>query len=164
MAVPDLRRRTLAGAAVVGVGGAVLAACSGDGEPAAEPSSTPSGAPTSEAPASPEPTAEPTPTESSPAPAEPGLVDVADVPVGGGRILVAEEVVITQPERGRVRCFSAVCTHQGCVVTGVEDGTINCGCHGSRFSVADGTVVSGPASTALPAVRITVEDGVVRLA
>lgn len=157
-----LRRRTLAGAAVAGVGGTALAACSGDGDPAADPSSPPTSTPTS-TPAG-EATPEPTPTETSAAPAEPGLVDLSDVPVGGGRILAAEEVVVTQPERGRVMCFSAVCTHRGCVVSDVENGTITCGCHGSRFSVADGTVVSGPASTALPTVRITVEDGVVRRA
>lgn len=164
MAGPDLRRRTLAGAAVLGVGAPALAACSGESDPAAEPSRTPTpgSSPTSDGPATPEPT--PSESSSAPAPAEPGLVDLADVPVGGGRVVAAEQVVVTQPERGRVMCFSAVCTHQGCVVSDVKDGTINCGCHGSRFSVADGTVVDGPASTALPTVRITVQDGVVRRA
>lgn len=155
-----LRRRTLAGAAVAGVGAPALMACSGDGDPGAAPSSTP----TTEPPASAEPTAEPSASEPTSAPAAPGLVDLADVPVGGGRVVPAEEVVVTQPERGRIMCFSAVCTHRGCLVSSVQDGTINCRCHGSRFSVADGTVVSGPAGTALPTVEIAVQDGVVRLA
>nr|WP_198346551.1 Rieske (2Fe-2S) protein [Nocardioides sp. MAH-18] len=156
-----MSRRTLAGAAVAGVGASGLAACSGDSDPGAEPSRTPSVEP----PSTPEPTAEPSATAAPSEPSEPpGLVDLADLPVGGGRVVAAEEVVVTQPERGRIMCFSAVCTHRGCVVSDVEDGTINCGCHGSRFSVADGTVVSGPASTALPTVEITVRDGVVRLA
>jgi Rieske Fe-S protein len=159
MAGAGLSRRTVA---VAGLGLPALAACSGDPDPAGRP-------PAGEAPTTPSPSPEApspeAPTSASPtkAPA-PGLVDLADVPVGGGRVVAAEEVVVTQPERGRIMCFSAVCTHRGCVVSDVRGGTINCGCHGSRFSVADGTVVNGPASTALPTVPITVQDGVVRLA
>ena len=40
----------------------------------------------------------------------------ATVPVGGGVILTKDEVVVTQPEAGTFKAFSAVCTHQGCLV------------------------------------------------
>jgi Rieske Fe-S protein len=83
-------------------------------------------------------------------PAPPGLASTADIPVGGGKVFPEEEVVITQPTEGEFRCFSAVCTHQGCLVNAVQNGTINCDCHGSRFAVADGSVTAGPAPTALP--------------
>jgi Rieske Fe-S protein len=78
------------------------------------------------------------------------------VPVGGGAIFKNEQVVVTQPAAGTFKGFSAVCTHQGCIVATVADGTINCSCHGSRFDIADGSVANGPASTPLPARSVTI--------
>ncbi len=92
------------------------------------------------------------------------LLPVADVPVGGGRVLGAEEIVVTQPEEGEFRAFSAICTHQRCLVSEVADGTINCPCHGSRFRIADGSVERGPATRPLPEERITVDGNTVRRA
>ncbi len=69
------------------------------------------------------------------------VTDAADVPVGGGVIEAALGVVVTQPANGEFRAFSSTCTHQGCTVSEVDDGTINCFCHGSRFSIEDGSVV-----------------------
>ena len=76
-------------------------------------------------------------------------VPISAVPVGGGVILADEQVVITQPQEGVFQAFSAVCTHQGCVVSEVSDGTINCPCHGSRYSIVDGSVVQRPAQKSL---------------
>ncbi|HLI41360.1 MAG TPA: Rieske (2Fe-2S) protein [Streptosporangiaceae bacterium] len=45
----------------------------------------------------------------------------------------------------------------------VADGTIDCPCHGSEFTITDGAVVTGPASAPLPARRIEVADGTVIL-
>lgn len=87
-----------------------------------------------------------------------------DVPVGGGTVFKDEKVVVTQPVKGTFRAFSAVCTHRGCVVSGVADGTIDCACHGSRFRITDGSVARGPATRALPAERITVEGNSIHLA
>ena len=92
------------------------------------------------------------------------LATVSEIPVGGGTIRGEARVVITQPTAGTFACFSAVCTHLGCVVTDVSDGTINCACHGSRFNLADGSVVGGPASRPLPPVPITVDGEVIRRA
>jgi Rieske Fe-S protein len=91
------------------------------------------------------------------------LAAAADVPVGGGLILTAQDTVITQPVEGEFRAFSATCTHQGCLVTGVTD-TIDCSCHGSSYALADGAVVAGPAPTPLPSKAITVTDGAITLA
>jgi Rieske Fe-S protein len=39
---------------------------------------------------------------------------------------------------------AAICTHMGCTVDQAANGTIDCPCHGSQFSVKDGSVVAGP--------------------
>lgn len=126
------RRKTLTGAAAVGVGAPLLAACGSDdggSEEASEPD-VPSGE---------------------------ALGATADVPVGGGTIFKDQEIVVTQPTEGEFKAFSAVCTHQGCLVSAVQDGTIDCTCHASKFSIEDGSVTSGPAQSPLPAVEVTVD-------
>lgn len=88
---------------------------------------------------------------------------VADIPVGGGKIFETEGVVVTQPQAGTIKAFSAVCTHQGCTVAAVREGTINCPCHGSRFNVSDGSVANGPATAPLDPVKVTVTGGLIKL-
>ena len=134
---PDLTRRRLTGVAVGGLALPLLAACgggSGSSTPAADPGS--GGA-------------------SSPAPGGGGktsaanaLVTTSSVPVGGGVILSQQNVVVTQPTQGTFEAFSATCTHQGCQLATVAGGTINCGCHGSQFSIKDGSNVTGPSGSA----------------
>jgi Rieske Fe-S protein len=88
-------------------------------------------------------------------------VPVSDVPVDGGKVLTDAEVVVTQPSKGEFKAFSAVCTHQGCLVNEVKDGQIVCPCHGSMFSIEDGSVTGGPAPKPLPAAKVTVESGTI---
>jgi len=85
------------------------------------------------------------------------LASTADIPVGGGKILTGQKIVITQPRAGSFDAFTAVCTHQGCLVATVSGGTINCPCHGSKFSIANGSVVNGPAASPLAPVSIKVQ-------
>jgi Rieske Fe-S protein len=85
-----------------------------------------------------------------------GLARTSDIPVGGGKIFEDQKIVVTQPTAGTFKCFTAVCTHAGCVVGDVSGGTINCPCHGSKFKVADGSVANGPAKKSLAAVAIKV--------
>jgi Rieske Fe-S protein len=92
------------------------------------------------------------------------LGKTTDVPVGGGKVFADQKVVVTQPAQGDFKAFSAVCTHQGCTVDEVADGTINCPCHGSKFKIADGSVSDGPATKPLPAEQITVSGGQIRRA
>src|SRR5215471_20528775 len=85
------------------------------------------------------------------------LASTSDVPVGGGKILSDKKIVITQPKAGSFDAFSAVCTHQGCLVGDVSGGTINCPCHGSKFNITNGSVVQGPAASPLPPVSVKVQ-------
>jgi Rieske Fe-S protein len=85
------------------------------------------------------------------------LAATSEVPVGGGIILADEKVVITQPTAGTYDAFSAVCTHQGLLVTSVDNGTIHCANHGSSYSAATGAVEGGPAPSALAKVAIKVD-------
>jgi Rieske Fe-S protein len=96
------------------------------------------------------------PTKEKP-PAKPALAKTSDIPVGGGKIFTAKKVVVTQPSAGKFVAFSTVCTHQGCPVSEIKGGTINCLCHGSKFALADGSVTDGPAPKPLAAKKITVD-------
>jgi Rieske Fe-S protein len=87
----------------------------------------------------------------------------SEVPVGGGVVFADQKVVVTQASRDNFQGFSAVCTHQGCTVAEVVDGTINCPCHGSKFNL-DGTVANGPATKPLPPMKIEVKGGSITLA
>ncbi|TQC43319.1 Rieske (2Fe-2S) protein [Rhodococcus sp. WS4] len=86
-------------------------------------------------------------------------VPTGDVPVGGGAVL--GDVVVTQPSGGDFRGFSSTCTHAGCTVSDVSNGTINCPCHGSKFNL-DGSVHTGPAFAPLAPRSVSVQgDSVV---
>ena len=150
------RRRALAGAAVGGLTLPLLAACGGG--TAQGPTSGTAGGGDSGNGGNGGGDGAPNP--------EPGVVSLVatkDVPVGGGVILAEQNVVVTQPAKGTFEGFSATCTHQGCLLANVASGTINCGCHGSQFSITDGSNVAGPSGApagsvaALPRVPVKVK-------
>lgn len=85
------------------------------------------------------------------------LATKEDIPVGGGTIFSEQQVVVTQPADGDFKAFSAVCTHQGCLVDTVSGGTINCPCHGSKYKITDGSVVRGPATRPLAPKSVVVQ-------
>ena len=166
MAVPTplstVSRRTITGVAAAGVGVPLLAACGADDSSTA---SDPAGS--SSASSAPAGSSAAAPTESATAgggEAPEGLTSTADIEVGGGAIFADEKVVITQPTEGEFKCFSAVCTHQGCLLSSVSDGTMNCDCHGSTFNLETGEPESGPASSALEEVELTVTGDQISLA
>ncbi|GAA3250034.1 Rieske (2Fe-2S) protein [Nonomuraea helvata] len=105
----------------------------------------------------------PRPAEAEAEAAKPVLATTKSIPLGGGKI-VKGKYVITHPKKGVYKCFSAICTHQGCTVASVSKGTINCPCHGSRFSATTGKVVNGPAKRPLAAKKIKISKGAIRLA
>ena len=83
-------------------------------------------------------------------------ISTSEIPVGGGKVFTNLQVVVTQPTAGDFKAFSAVCTHQGCLVNKVADKQIQCPCHFSHYSIVDGSVESGPAPKPLPEKTVTV--------
>ena len=159
------RRDLLRTAGIVALsGGAVLtlAACGAEGQAgdAVPTSAAPSSSAAAASPsASSSASASESPSEaaSSQAQAPRGpSVDTSDVPVGGGVVLDDADFVVTQPEKGTYKAFSKICTHAGCPVTKVEDGVIKCPCHGSAFSIEDGSITNPPASKPLAESATTV--------
>lgn len=85
----------------------------------------------------------------------PVTVKASDIPVGSGKIV--EPYVVTQPKAGTYEAFSYICTHQGFPVGQVTDAAIVCLHHGSTYSLADGTVLTGPATQALTKATVTID-------
>ncbi|SFF65711.1 Ferredoxin subunit of nitrite reductase or a ring-hydroxylating dioxygenase [Actinacidiphila alni] len=161
--VPPTRRRIVAAAGGVGLA-AALAAC-GNSDDSSNDASSDTSSPSSSAPATDPTTSDAGAAPSTSAAAGGGtpLGKTSDIPVGGGKIFADQKVVVTQPTAGQYKAFSSTCTHQGCQVASVSDGTINCPCHGSKFHVADGSVAGGPAMAPLPPEKVTVSGGQVML-
>ena len=147
------RRGVLAGVGLVGLAGAV-SACSSGGSGSSSAGTSAGGSPATGA-------------GSAPSSASGGnggsagsqgsaLAATSEIPVGSGKIFTSEKVVVTQPNSNEFKAFSAVCTHMGCLVSTISNGTINCPCHGSQYSISTGAVVSGPAPSPLPAAPIKV--------
>lgn len=140
MSIDELQvpRKTVIAGAGLGLAAAALAACSSGGDSSQTSGAAPSSGEASD-------------TESA---VPKALATTTEIPVGAG--MVVGEVVLTQPVAGDFKAFSAVCTHAGCLINEVADGTINCPCHGSKFSL-DGAVVHGPAAKPLEPVAIEVQ-------
>jgi Rieske Fe-S protein len=85
------------------------------------------------------------------------VASLADIPVGGSisATLAGAPILISQPTPGVVVAFSAICTHQGCVVKPAQE-ELDCPCHGSRFNPSTGEVLGGPAPLPLGKVPVTV--------
>ncbi|WP_329079020.1 MULTISPECIES: Rieske (2Fe-2S) protein [unclassified Streptosporangium] len=155
----ETTRRTV----ILSAGGAgmaaVLTACAGYGEPAADSGDTSSTA-ASQAPEA----AETTAGADSGGSGANALAKTADIPEGGGKVFKDEKIVIVQPAAGEFKAFSSVCTHQGCDVDKIADGTIDCPCHGSKFKITDGSVANGPATKPLEEKAIKVDGDSIVLA
>jgi nitrite reductase/ring-hydroxylating ferredoxin subunit len=169
-ATPLSRRAVIKHAGLAAAALAGLSACTNYGAPTAAPSSAPatsagagatqsaSGGATETASGRATQTASGGATESAG-----GLAKTSEIPVGSGKIFPEVQTVITQPTAGEFKAFTSICTHQQCPVVEVTD-TINCKCHGSKFSITDGSVVSPPAPSPLAAKAVTVDGDTIRVA
>jgi Rieske Fe-S protein len=91
------------------------------------------------------------------------LAKTTAIPEGSGTIFGDQGVVVTQPKPGDFKGFTNICTHMGCPVHDVTS-TINCTCHGSQYSITDGSVVTGPATQPLAAKPLKVSGKEISLA
>ncbi len=158
-----MTRRCALGMLALGTSAPILTAC-GSGDDGAGTAPTTSSAPGSDAPTT-GGTTQSTPSGSGDGAAQGNaLVAVGDVPVGGGVILAGPQIVVTQPTEGEFKGFSAVCPHAQVILSEVSEDDIFCGLgHGGRFTLDDGSVINGPATSPLTPVAVAVEgDQVVR--
>ncbi len=155
--LPPSRRSVVrvGAAAALGIAGAgTLAACGGGDSPGtaattAGPSPAASAAGTSPA---------ATPSGTASGPSEAALAALEDVPVGQAVRVEGPSgtVIVAQPAAGSVVAFDARCPHQGCKVN-VDNTTLACPCHGSRFELATGKVLNGPATEDLSPIAVRVQ-------
>ena len=79
------------------------------------------------------------------------------------RKTVGDQPYIVVNDKGDVRTFLAVCTHEGCPLGwNPTQHLIRCPCHGSAFDMR-GRVVQGPAKDPLTEVQTFVERGTVSI-
>ena len=162
------RRIVLRSAGLIALAGgtAAVAGCGAGNQTAGAPATTAGGPTSATSSSAATPADSPTAAESSAAPgrtgpAEPSGPSVAtsSVPVGGGVILNNADYVVTQPSKGTFKAFTSICTHQRCKVAEVSGGLIRCSCHGSQFSIKDGSVANPPASQPLAEYKVTLSGG-----
>lgn len=154
-AFAGLSRRSLLSVGAVGASAVALAACSQAKSPdnptvTRSPAGTDSAGTTSSSGASANPG-----TGSSSANA---LAKLSDISVGSAISATntdGSKIIIARPTSTTVAAFSAICTHQGCVVAPAGQ-QLDCPCHGSVFNAMTGAVVNGPANRALPSVSVSI--------
>ncbi|WP_425954239.1 ubiquinol-cytochrome c reductase iron-sulfur subunit [Xylanimonas sp. McL0601] len=90
---------------------------------------------------------------------------LADVKVGAATAvdLDGHALLLTRPAEREVHLFSSICPHAGCKVA-PADGELDCPCHGSRFALADGAVLGGPAPSPLAEIPVEIQGDAVVLA
>lgn len=83
---------------------------------------------------------------------------LSELPVGSTAAGTANgvEVMLFRPDEGTVLAYTDICTHAGCKVA-PSGADFKCPCHGTLFKGSDGTVISGPAKTALPRYAAAIE-------
>lgn len=123
------------------------------GTPVTQPSAsiTPSSAPTS---------ANPTGTK---------IAAVSNVPVGTAFKFTdpatGTPAYLMQPAAGTFVAYSAICTHEGCIVNdNVANGRLDCPCHGAQFDAATGAHTRGPGRGDLAKLNVTASGDSIYLA
>ncbi|HEY7122807.1 MAG TPA: Rieske 2Fe-2S domain-containing protein [Ktedonobacterales bacterium] len=81
------------------------------------------------------------------------------------RVMVGDTPVVLVKQHGKIYALTAVCTHAGGPLDEgtLEDGTIVCPWHGSRFCLKDGSVQGGPATFAERPFEVRIRNGKIEL-
>ena len=85
--------------------------------------------------------------------------------VGGAALVqsIAGVFLLSRTSTSGFTAIDAVCTHEGCTITGADGTTYVCPCHGSRYN-RNGQVLAGPAKASLRQFATTFTDDVVTIA
>ena len=87
-----------------------------------------------------------------------------DLPVGESVQMAvgANQMLIYRENAETVHAYSAVCTHQGCIVGVGENESSSpfvCPCHASNYDKVSGASIAGPAPSPLTRHNASIEDG-----
>jgi nitrite reductase/ring-hydroxylating ferredoxin subunit len=100
-----------------------------------------------------------------------GTVETVSIDAGsplatvGGAALVEggpSPLLVARTGESTFVALTAICTHQGCTVSGFANGVYVCPCHGSEFSTS-GSVLSGPAPAPLSTRPTSFAQGVLTI-
>ena len=92
------------------------------------------------------------------------IAAVGEVPVGGVKLFAypsAEDpCILVRTAADSYVAYSQKCTHLSCaVIYSQAENRLECPCHQGFFSIADGSVLSGPPQRALPRVALQQSNG-----
>ena len=98
------------------------------------------------------------------------VIDVSpesDLPNGKvTQVWVDDEPIGVYHVDGRYFALGDVCTHQEFYLSDgglIEDHTVECALHGSKFDLRTGEALCMPATGEVPTYRVWVEDGIIKL-
>jgi nitrite reductase/ring-hydroxylating ferredoxin subunit/uncharacterized membrane protein len=92
--------------------------------------------------------------------------DASVLPEGRPTRVVVDDTPVFLLRRGeQIFAIHDRCSHRGCSLSDgtLEGDQVTCACHGSRFDVRDGSIKSGPATSAQPAFQVRNSDGQVEI-
>lgn len=95
------------------------------------------------------------------------VIDLADQDYSllntAGNAIIINNIIIANTGDDQFVALSSICTHAGCRISyNHSNGNFPCPCHGSVFA-ADGSVITGPASTAVRSYTITRDGSVLTI-
>jgi nitrite reductase/ring-hydroxylating ferredoxin subunit len=89
-------------------------------------------------------------------------IDAGDLVADEPRSVVVDETpVLLFRHRDHVHALHDRCSHRGCSLADgeIEGESVVCACHGSRFSLRDGSVERGPATVGQPVFDVRESEG-----
>lgn len=95
----------------------------------------------------------------APALPEVAIATLGEIPVGGVKLFQyprdGEQCILVRVDDATYAAYSQKCTHLSCAVFYSRESTqFICPCHEGHFSVRDGSVLQGPPTRPLPAVKL----------
>lgn len=87
------------------------------------------------------------------------VAQVGEIPVGGVKLFQypreGEQCILVRVDNDAYAAYSQKCTHLSCsVFYSRESNDLVCPCHEGHFSIRDGSVLQGPPTRPLPAVKL----------